>query len=104
VASPRITSRTPNRWTPASASKEFNNLYIPLNKNHIAVKGKGAPIHLSLNSFRGLVKNSARANIPESNVRNWLRMARRNFPNNRLFVHPVTRENVTAKNVRFVSR
>jgi hypothetical protein len=105
VASPRISTATPNRFTPASAGKEYNDLYIPLNKNHVVVKmSTGPPIYLSLNSFRGLVKNATQANVAEGNVRNWLRMARRNFPDEKLFAHPTSRRNVTAKNIRFATR
>lgn len=94
---------TPNRASPAPASEEFNAIYMPLEKPHLVVKTPGVGvIYLNPNSFRGLIKNAARVNIPEADVRGWLRMARRNFPNEPLFRHPIaTSKNVTANQIRF---
>lgn len=102
-ASVRRMRATPNRSTPAPASEDFNAIYMPLEKPHLVVKTPGVgAIYLNPNSFRGLVKNAARVNIPEANVRDWLRMARRNFPNEPLFRHPIaTSKNVTASHIRF---
>lgn len=102
-ASVRRMAATPNRYTPAPASNNFDAIYMPLERPHLVVKTPGVGvIYLNPNSFRGLVKDAARVNIPEANVRNWLRMARRNFPNEPLFRHPIaTSKNVTASHIRF---
>jgi hypothetical protein len=98
----RAMPNTPNRYTPAPANVENNVIYMPLNKPHLVVKVPGAgTIYLNPNTFRGFMKNSARVNIAEANVRNWLRMARRNFPNEPLFRHPLAAKNVTASHIRF---
>jgi hypothetical protein len=98
----RAMPNTPNRYTPAPANVENNAIYMPLNKPHLVVKVPGAgTIYLNPNTFRGFMKNSARVNIAEANVRNWLRMARRNFPNEPLFRHPLAAKNVTASHIRF---
>ena len=47
------------------------------------------------------MKNASRVIIAPANVRNWLRMARRNFPNEPLFRHPLAPKNVTASHIRF---
>jgi hypothetical protein len=47
------------------------------------------------------MKNAGRVTIAPANVRNWLRMARRNFPNEALFRHPLAAKNVTASHIRF---
>lgn len=102
-ASARRMAATPNRASPAPASEEFDAIYMPLEKPHLVVKTPGVgTIYLNPNSFRGLVKNAARVNIPEADVRDWLRMARRNFANEPLFRHPIaTSKNVTASHIRF---
>ena len=93
---------TPNRPTPAPANVEENAIYMPLNRPHLVVKTPGVgTIYLNPNTFRGLVKNSARVTIAPANVRDWLRMARRNFPNEVLFRHPLAPRNVTANHIRF---
>ena len=93
---------TPNRPTPAPANVEENAIYMPLNRPHLVVKTPGVgTIYLNPNTFRGLVRNSARVNIAPANVRDWLRMARRNFPNEVLFRHPLAPRNVTANHIRF---
>jgi hypothetical protein len=99
----RAMAATANRFTPAPASVNENAIYMPLNKPHLVVKTPGVGvIYLNPNTFRGFVKNAARVNIPEANVRNWLRMARRNFPNEPLFRHPLaTARNVTPSHIRF---
>jgi hypothetical protein len=98
----RAMPNTPNRYTPAPANVEENAIYMPLNKPHLVVKTPGAgTIYLNPNTFTGYVKNSARVNIAPANVRNWLRTARRNFPNEALFRHPLAPKNVTASHIRF---
>jgi hypothetical protein len=98
----RAMPNTPNRYTPAPANVEENAIYMPLNKPHLVVKTPGAgTIYLNPNTFVGYVKNSARVNIAPANVRNWLRTARRNFPNEPLFRHPLAAKNVTASHIRF---
>ena len=99
----RAMAATPNRSTPAPANVEENIIYMPLNRPHLVVKVPGVthPIYLNPNTFTGLVKNAARVNIAPANVRNWLRMARRNFPNEPLFRHPLAAKNVTASHIRF---
>jgi hypothetical protein len=98
----RAMAATPNRYTPAPANVEENVIYMPLNRPHLVVKVPGAgTIYLNPNTFRGLVKNAARVNIAPANIRNWLRMARRNFPNEALFRHPLAAKNVTASQIRF---
>ena len=99
----RAMPNTPNRSTPAPANVEENIIYMPLNRPHLVVKVPGVthPIYLNPNTFTGLVKNAARVNIAPANVRNWLRMARRNFPNEPLFRHPLAAKNVTASHIRF---
>ena len=104
VVTPRARAmpNTPNRFTPAPANVTENMAYANLNRPHLVVKTPGVGIiYLSPNTFRGLVKNSARVNIAPGNVRNWLRMARRNFPDERLFRHPLAPKNVTASHIRF---
>jgi hypothetical protein len=105
VVTPRARAMpaTPNRFTPAPASENTNAIYMPLEHPHLVVKIPGVrQIYLNPNTFRGLVKNSARVNIPEANVRNWLRTARRNFPDETLFRHPLaSSKNVTASHIRF---
>jgi hypothetical protein len=98
----RAMPNTPNRYTPAPANVENNAIYMPLNRPHLVVKTPGAgTIYLNPNTFTGYVKNSARVNIAPANVRNWLRTARRNFPNEPLFRHPLAPKNVTASHIRF---
>jgi hypothetical protein len=94
---------TPNRYTPAPANVNVNVIYMPLNRPHLVVKTPGAgTIYLNPNTFRGLMKNAGRVNIAENNVRDWVRMARLNFPNEALFRHPLNRsKNVTASHIRF---
>jgi hypothetical protein len=103
-ASVRRMAATPNRWTPAPAGENYNTLYNEMTRPHLVVKVPGitAPIYLTPNSFRGLVKNAARVNIAPNNLRDWLRMARRNFPNEPLFRHPINKsKNVLPTHVRF---
>jgi hypothetical protein len=98
----RAMPNTPNRYTPAPANVEENAIYMPLNRPHLVVKTPGAgTIYLNPNTFTGYVKNSARVTIAPANVRNWLRTARRNFPNEALFRHPLAPKNVTASHIRF---
>lgn len=99
----RRAAATPNRSSPAPESEEFDAIYMPLEKPHLVVKTPGVgKIYLNPNSFRGLVKDAARVNIPEANVREWLRMARNKFPDEPLFRHPIaTSKNVTASHIRF---
>ena len=98
----RAMPNTPNRYTPAPANVTENMAYANLNRPHLVVKTPGVGvIYLSPNTFRGLVKNSARVNIAPANVRDWLRTARRNFPNEKLFRHPFAPKNVTASHIRF---
>lgn len=98
----RAMPNTPNRATPAPANMNVNAIYMPLNKPHLVVKTPGAgTIYLNPNTFTGLVKNAGRVTIAPTNVRNWLRMARRNFPNEPLFRHPLAAKNVTASHIRF---
>ena len=98
----RAMPNTPNRYTPAPANVTENMAYANLTRPHLVVKTPGVGvIYLSPNTFRGLVKNAARVNIAPGNVRNWLRTARRNFPNEALFRHPFAPKNVTASHIRF---
>lgn len=99
----RAMPATPNRATPAPAAENMNAIYMPLERPHLVVKTPGAgTIYLNPNTFTGFMRNASRVNIPVENVRNWLRTARRNFPNEGLFRHPVNRsKNVTARHIRF---
>ena len=98
----RAMAATPNRSTPAPANVENNAIYMPLNRPHLVVKTPGAgTIYLNPNTFTGFMKNAGRVIIAPANVRNWLRMARRNFPNEALFRHPLAAKNVTASHIRF---
>ena len=98
----RAMPNTPNRSTPAPANINVNAIYMPLNRPHLVVKTPGAgTIYLNPNTFTGFMRNAARVNIAPANVRNWLRMARRNFPNEALFRHPLAPKNVTASHIRF---
>ena len=98
----RAMPNTPNRATPAPANVNVNAIYMPLNKPHLVVKTPGAgTIYLNPNTFTGFMKNAGRVNIAPANVRNWLRMARRDFPNEALFRHPLAAKNVTARHIRF---
>jgi hypothetical protein len=98
----RAMPNTPNRATPAPANVNVNAIYMPLNKPHLVVKTPGAgTIYLNPNTFTGFMKNAGRVIIAPANVRNWLRMARRNFPNEALFRHPLAAKNVTASQIRF---
>ena len=104
VVTPRARAmpNTPNRHTPAPANVEENAIYMPLNRPHLVAKVPGAAtIYLNPNTFTGYLKNSVRVNLAPANVRNWLRMARRNFPNEPLFRHPTAGKNVTASHIRF---
>ena len=93
---------TPNRATPAPANVNVNAIYMPLNRPHLVVKTPGAgTIYLNPNTFTGFMKNAGRVTIAPANVRNWLRMARRDFPNEALFRHPLAAKNVTASQIRF---
>ena len=97
----RAMPATPNRSTPAPANVNVNAIYMPLNRPHLVVKTPGAgTIYLNPNTFTGFMKNAGRVNIAPANVRNWLRMARRNFPNEALFRHPLAAKNVTARHIR----
>jgi hypothetical protein len=98
----RAMPNTPNRSTPAPANVNMNAIYMPLNRPHLVVKTPGAgTIYLNPNTFTGLMKNAGRVNIAPANVRNWLRVARRDFPNEALFRHPLAAKNVTASHIRF---
>jgi hypothetical protein len=98
----RAMPATPNRSTPAPANVNVNAIYMPLNRPHLVVKTPGAgTIYLNPNTFTGFMKNAGRVNITPANVRNWLRMARRNFPDEALFRHPLAAKNVTASHIRF---
>jgi hypothetical protein len=98
----RAMPATPNRYTPAPANVNVNAIYMPLNRPHLVVKTPGAgTIYLNPNTFTGFMKNAGRVNIAPANVRNWLRMARRDFPNEALFRHPLAAKNVTASHIRF---
>ena len=98
----RAMPATPNRSTPAPANVNVNAIYMPLNRPHLVVKTPGVgTIYLNPNTFTGFMKNAGRVNIAPANVRNWLRMARRNFPNEALFRHPLAPKNVTASHIRF---
>ena len=98
----RAMPNTPNRSTPAPANVNVNAIYMPLNKPHLVVKTPGAgTIYLNPNTFTGFMKNAGRVTIAPANVRNWLRMARRDFPNEALFRHPLAAKNVTASHIRF---
>jgi hypothetical protein len=98
----RAMPNTPNRSTPAPANVNVNAIYMPLNRPHLVVKTPGAgTIYLNPNTFTGFMKNAGRVNIAPANVRNWLRMARSNFPNEALFRHPLAAKNVTASHIRF---
>ena len=93
---------TPNRSTPAPANVNVNAIYMPLNRPHLVVKTPGAgTIYLNPNTFTGFMKNAGRVIIAPANVRNWLRTARREFPNEALFRHPLAAKNVTASQIRF---
>ena len=102
-ASVRRMAATPNRWTPAPEGENFNAVLFPIEGPHLVIKTPGlGTIYLTPNSFRGLVRNAARVNIAPNNTRDWLRMARRNFPNEPLFRHPVNRSrNVLPTHIRF---
>jgi hypothetical protein len=92
---------TPNRYTPAPANVTNNAVFANLNRPHLVVKTPGVgTIYLNPNSFAGYMKNASRVIIAPANVRNWLRMARRNFPNEPLFRHPLAPKNVTARHIR----
>lgn len=98
----RAMPNTPNRSTPAPANVNINAIYMPLNRPHLVVKTPGVgTIYLNPNTFTGFMKNAGRVTIAPANVRNWLRMARRNFPNEPLFRHPLATKNVTASHIRF---
>jgi hypothetical protein len=104
VVTPRARAMpaTPNRSTPAPENVNVNAIYMPLNRPHLVVKTPGAgTIYLNPNTFTGFMKNAGRVIIAPANVRNWLRMARRNFPNEALFRHPLAAKNVTASHIRF---
>ena len=97
----RAMPATPNRSTPAPENVNVNAIYMPLNRPHLVVKTPGVgTIYLNPNSFAGYMKNASRVIIAPANVRNWLRMARRNFPNEPLFRHPLAPKNVTARHIR----
>jgi len=98
----RAMPATPNRATPAPANVNVNAIYMPLNRPHLVVKTPGAgTIYLNPNTFTGFMKNAGRVTIAPANVRNWLRTARREFPNEPLFRHPLAAKNVTANHIRF---
>ena len=98
----RAMPNTPNRYTPAPANVENNAIYMPLNRPHLVVKTPGAgTIYLNPNTLTGFLKNSARVTVAPANLRDWLRMARRDFPNEPLFRHPLAAKNVTASHIRF---
>jgi hypothetical protein len=98
----RAMPNTPNRSTPAPANVNVNAIYMPLNRPHLVVKTPGAgTIYLNPNTFTGFMKNAGRVIIAPANVRNWLRTARREFPNEALFRHPLAAKNVTASQIRF---
>jgi len=98
----RAIPATPNRYTPAPANVENNAIYMPLNRPHLVVKTPGAgTIYLNPNTLTGFLKNSARVTVAPANLRDWLRMARRDFPNEALFRHPLAAKNVTASHIRF---
>ena len=104
VVTPRAHAmpNTPNRSTPAPANVNMNAIYMPLNRPHLVVKTPGVgTIYLNPNTFTGFMKNAGRVTIAPANVRNWLRMARRDFPNEALFRHPLAPKNVTASHIRF---
>lgn len=103
VKNPRITAATPNRYTPGGPGEENVVLMGELEKPHIVIKVPGTQtLYLNPNSLIGMIKNGTGANIAPRNLRDWLRMARRNFPNEPLFRHYISRnKNVSARHIRF---
>lgn len=100
-----ITARTPNRYSPAPAGTENVIMTGNLETPHIVIKVPGAQtLYMNPNSLKGMIKNGTGANLNATNLRKWLRMARRNFPNEPLFRHYINRDkNVTARHIRFSS-
>lgn len=98
-----ITAATPNRYSPAPAGTENVIMTGNLETPHIVVKVPGSStLYMNPNSLKGMIKNGSGANLNNTNLRAWLRMARRNFPNEPLFRHYINRnKNVTAKHIRF---
>ena len=99
----RITNATPNRWTPAPPGEENVVLTGNLNTPHMVIKVPGTKVlYMNPNSLIGLIKNATGANIAPNNLRNWLRVMRRNHGNEPLFRHIISRnKNVTARHIRF---
>lgn len=98
-----IWAATPNRYSPAPAGTENVIMTGNLETPHIVVKVPGSStLYMNPNSLKGMIKNGSGANLNNTNLRAWLRMARRNFPNEPLFRHYINRnKNVTAKHIRF---
>jgi hypothetical protein len=100
----RVAPNTPNRATPAPAGTMNVSTMEALNNPHLVVRVPGVtqPFYMSPVTFTNLMRANARVNIPVTNVRPWLRMARNLFPNKTLFRHPINRnKNVAAKHIRF---
>jgi hypothetical protein len=96
---------TPNRYSPAPAGTENVIMTGNLESPHIVIKVPGSQtLYLNPNSLLGMIKNGTGANVKNTNLRAWLRMARRNFPNEPLFRHYINRaKNVMPKHIRFSS-
>lgn len=96
---------TPNRYSPAPAGTENVIMTGNLESPHIVIKVPGSQtLYMNPNSLLGMIKNGTGANVKNTNLRAWLRMARRNFPNEPLFRHYINRaKNVMPKHIRFSS-
>jgi hypothetical protein len=105
VSSPAVTAATPNRYSPAPAGTENVIMTGNLESPHIVIKVPGSQtLYMNPNSLLGMIKNGTGANVKNTNLRAWLRMARRNFPNEPLFRHYINRaKNVMPKHIRFSS-
>jgi hypothetical protein len=103
IKSPRRWNVTPNRGTPAPGSMKNFVTFNTLEKPHIVVKRKGTEtFYINPETLRNFIKAGSGANIKNTNLRHWLRSARKTRPSEKLFPHPTSKTKfVRPKNIRF---
>jgi hypothetical protein len=76
----------------------------PLEKNYLIIDVGNARTRLRLNpeSLQGFLAANGKVGVEKNNLRNWLRMAKRNFKDENLFKHPILRNRwVRAGNIKW---
>lgn len=104
---PRVPARPVNNRANnyLNNNKKANNLdpieQEPLEPNYIIIKHPTRKTITKFNpsSILDLLKMNGSVEVNAANLKNWLRMAKRNFPEENLFKHPIQRNWVKAPNI-----